>query len=65
MTKAKTIEVTGCRECPFRGTHLSGLEWCRELSRTKGLGFNTEVKNNQPHKECPLKNQPITVKLKK
>ena len=65
-----TIEVTGCVDCPmYYSKHpvnsfleIVGEEWnyCNHPDKTKGRS-GTKYELN---KQCPLKNSPVTIKLK-
>lgn len=59
-TKVKdmTIQVTGCHDCPFyKFEYECGLTYINVAE----IGNNY---NNAPPENCPLKQQPITIKLK-
>lgn len=49
------IKVTSCADCPFREPDY----WCRRIDGN----IEFEVDINTIHPSCPLKQEPITVKL--
>lgn len=56
------IEVTNCAECPFRVWHEHmKMLYCRLNSKAKFI--KDESYEYEVHPLCPLKQQPITVKL--
>jgi len=50
-----TIKVTSCADCPFRDENY----WCPKIV----LYVYKFVIEDKVHPSCPLKQQPITVKL--
>jgi len=72
MTKAKTIEVKSCSICPFYNETfaasycLSGSEYIRREKYYIPIDEDMRKDSaNKLFKACPLKTQPITVKIKK